>query len=112
MSDRRGGAAGAFLLGVAVGAVLGLLFAPGAGTETRAQLWRGARNLRDLAGEKAGGLKELLESGEGGDDDREARAAREELERRLAEARERRRSRRAARREALGSAEEEDEPVA
>jgi len=99
--SERGSGAGAFLLGLAVGAVLGLLLAPGSGDETRARLGRRLRTLRDLAGERADELKALVAGDDApGDEDAgeegESRTARRELERRLAEARERRRSRRAA----------------
>lgn len=106
--SERGGSAGAFMLGVAVGMALGLLFAPGAGGETRAHVARRLRNLRDLAGDKADELKGLLESG--AEAEAEAGAARRDLERRLVAARERRRSRRVARHgvEVEGG----DEPVA
>ncbi len=52
---RSGGGMGLFLLGVAVGAGLALLYAPQSGEETRADLRRGARKVRrkarDLADE-------------------------------------------------------------
>lgn len=105
-TDEGGGGAGAFLFGLAVGAVLGLLLAPGSGGETRARLGRRLRTLRDLAGDKAGELKALVA---GTDDDvaedaeDEDGSARQELERRLAAARARRRARTATR---------EDEPAA
>ena len=94
MSERGGGSGGAaggfgpFLLGVAVGAVLGFLFAPEPGEDTRRRLSRHVRRLRELAGEKAEELGELLE----GDAEAEpALSAREELARRLEDARRRRR---------------------
>ncbi len=132
MSEEReaGSGFGPFVLGLAMGAVLGLLFAPETGEKTRGKVSRRLRGLRELAAEKASDVRQLLEQGEGeegegeGEGERqEAPTAREELERRLAEARRRRREGRA-----LGSAEgekkgesaapprveagEEDEPVA
>ena len=103
--SERGSGAGAFLLGLAVGAVLGLLLAPGSGDQTRARLGSRLRTLRDLAGDRADELKALVagddetdgdDEGGGGGSEADSRTARRELERRLAEARERRRSRRAA----------------
>ncbi len=47
--ERRGGGVGLFLLGVAVGAGLALLYAPQSGEETRATLRRGARRMRRQA---------------------------------------------------------------
>ena len=50
---RSGGGIGVFLLGVAVGAGIALLYAPASGSETRADLRRSARRaqrkVRDLA---------------------------------------------------------------
>lgn len=113
--ERRGSSIGPFLAGLAIGAGLALLFAPQSGAETRAQLARGARKVRRAAGhaaedladraedtwrsararvearldtvrdglaEKGRQAKGAFESGKGA-----ARAAREELERRLADAR-------------------------
>ena len=99
--NERGSGGGAFLFGVAVGAVLGLLLAPGSGDETRARLGRRLRTLRDLAGERADELKALVAGDDPPEDEAEReegerRSARRELERRLTEARERRRSRKAA----------------
>lgn len=113
MSD-RGGGFGSFLLGIAVGAVVGMLFAPEAGEGTRRKLSRRLRDLKDLADEKADDVRRLLEEGESTDeeepeDDAEPRSTREELERRLAAARRRRRNRPPT---ANDVEEEEDEPVA
>lgn len=127
MSDRQGGTLGPFLLGIAVGAALGALFAPDTGEGTRRQLRRKLRGLRDLAEDKAEELKALV-GGEDDDEDlddedlddeapadeeeavidrpAETRSARAELEHRLAEARRRRRQ--ASR---VRGSEEEDEPV-
>ena len=111
--SERGGAIGPFLLGVAVGAALGALFAPDAGAVTRGQLKRKLRGLRDLAEEKADELSALVA---GDEDDEpadpeaaaEPRSARGELEERLADARRRRRQAKRPR----NPEEEEDEPVA
>ena len=59
MSERESGF-GSFVLGVAAGVVLGLLFAPEPGEDFRGKLGRRLRALRDLAGEKAGELGELV----------------------------------------------------
>jgi gas vesicle protein len=113
--ERRGSSIGPFLAGLAIGAGLALLFAPQSGAETRAQLARGARKVRRAAGnaaedladraedtwrsararvearldavrdtvsEKGRQAKGAFDAGRGA-----ARAAREELERRLADAR-------------------------
>lgn len=119
MSERGGGGTlGPFLLGVAVGAALGALFAPDTGEVTRRQLGKKLRGLKDLAEDKADELKALV-AGAGDDSDAddedddedaveaEPRSARDELEQRLAEARRRRRQASRSR-----DSEEEDEPVA
>ena len=108
--SERGGALGPFLLGVAVGAALGALFAPDSGEVTRGQLKKKLRGLRDLAEEKADELTALVAGDEDADDKPEAaepRSARAELEQRLADARRRRKQSKRAR-----DPEEEDEPVA
>jgi len=51
---------GSFVLGVATGVVLGLLFAPEPGEDFRGKLGRRLKTLRDLAGEKAEELGELV----------------------------------------------------
>ena len=77
MSEREGGAEsggaaggaggpggagfGGFLLGLAVGAAIGFLFAPEAGTGSRRRLAGKLRELRDLAADKAGQLGELVD---------------------------------------------------
>jgi gas vesicle protein len=112
VSERGGGALGPFLLGVAVGAALGALFAPNTGEVTRGRLQKRLRGLRDLAEEKAEEITALVASDEGDEDEEseapaDRRSARDELEERLAEARRRRRSAKRA-----SDPEQEDEPVA
>jgi gas vesicle protein len=102
------------LFGLAFGAVLGLLFAPQSGEETRRSINRRLRRLRALAEEKVDELSERISPAGAGansllDDEWETpraaagggretaprghvSSAREELERRLADARSRRRS--------------------
>ena len=100
-----------FLLGLGLGAALGILFAPQSGEETRRVLSKKARKLKalaedkieeitDSAGKKGRALREAVadaaaDFGDDEDDDefepRPSRA-REELERRLAAARARRRN--------------------
>ena len=112
MSERSSGF-GSFLLGIAVGAVVGFLFAPEAGDDTRRKLGKRLRNLRDVAEEKVDEVRGLLESEEAhddeGDDDAEEEdvSTREQLRRRLDAARRRRR-----REEAPARTEEEEEPLA
>lgn len=111
MSDREGGGGGgfgAFLLGVAVGAVAGFLFAPEAGGDTRRKLGKRLRNLRDVAEEQVDEVRALLEPDEDGEEEEEELSMRERLKRRLDAAR--RRRRRGA--EAAAQVEEEDEPLA
>jgi len=129
--EKRGSTVAPLLWGLAIGAALGLLFAPMSGAELRGEIARRGRRLKELAEDKAEELEEMVA-------DRYARArdkvedtvesarrkakegkqfahdvadagraaaltAREELERRLAEAREARRSPRPS---------SEEEPVA
>ena len=115
MSEREGGTSfGAFLVGLAVGAVVGFLFAPEAGATTRRKVSRKFEDLKTLAAEKAGELGELVAAAR--EDQAAVSTVKEELQRRVLEARRRRHAVRAARREGGGStvaAEgEEDEPVA
>lgn len=82
--DRRsGGGIGLFLLGLAVGAGIALLYAPQSGEETRADFRRGARKIRrkvrDLAEDTSDAAHDLSRSARDA-----AREAREMLERRLA----------------------------
>jgi len=116
MSD-RGSGFGSFLLGIAVGAVVGFLFAPEAGDDTRRKLSKRLRNLRDVAEEKVDEVRGLLESDgdddedsdEGEDEDEEV-STRERLRRRLDAAR--RRRRRGDEAPPAAQVEEEDEPLA
>lgn len=117
--ERDGGSVAPFLWGLAAGAVLGLLFAPMSGRELRSEITTRGRRLKDMAVDKAEELEEMVVEGytrardraqEKFDDARDkvqgtrqyardvvdagrsaAGSAREELERRLAEAREARR---------------------
>ena len=117
--ERGGSGVGPFLVGMAIGAALGLLFAPMSGTELRADIADRGRKLKDLATEKGHELQDMVsdtyerararveEGLEGAKSKvREGRqlasdvadagkaaalTAREELERRLADAREARR---------------------
>ncbi len=111
--EERGSGFRWFIVGAAVGAAIGLLFAPQAGERTRHDLKRRARRLQAQAGEKLEDLSaDLQERGARlkdsvGDlvDDvsdtvregrervtRTAASAREEMERRLGDARSRRRT--------------------
>ena len=111
--SERGSGVGSFLLGVVIGALVGVLFAPARGDVTRRRIGRRVGDLKDLAEEK---YEELTAGAADEDEDEEAEAAeepstREELEGRLREARRRRRVERAARAR-RGQLEEDDEPVA
>lgn len=113
--SERGSGVGPFLLGVVVGALAGVLFAPARGEVTRRRIGRKVGDLKDIAEEKYDALTAGA-AGEDEDEDEEAEApeepsTREELERRLREARRRRRVERAAR-SRRGPLEEDDEPVA
>jgi len=119
MSERSGGGFGAFLFGIALGAVAGFLFAPEGGEGTRRRVGKGLRNLKELAEEKVdevrGLLKEAEEEGEESEEEEEEEpeiATREQLRRRLEAAR-RRRSRATRPTPPVAPAsEEEDEPLA
>jgi gas vesicle protein len=104
---------GPFLLGVVIGALAGVLFAPARGEVTRRRLHRRVNDLKDLAGEKYDELTAELTSGDEDDESEggEEPSTREELEGRLREARRRRRVERAGR-SRRGPLEEDDEPVA
>ncbi len=118
--ERSGGGVGAFLAGALVGAVAALLLAPHSGEETRAHLRGRAQRLREAAEDKLDDLQDVVETGYAKTkahveaslqsarrsiDDRRGeardtldagkaavRTARDELERRLADARSQRRS--------------------
>jgi gas vesicle protein len=62
-SEGNGGMsfAAGFVMGAVIGAALGILFAPKAGRETREDLRRVSRDLRDKASEKASKLRETGE---------------------------------------------------
>src|SRR5207247_8588805 len=79
---------GGFLLGLAVGAAIGFLFAPEAGTGSRRRLAGKLRELRDLAADKAGQLGELVDEARA--DAEAVSAARAEVKRRVLDARRRR----------------------
>ncbi len=109
MSEREGSGFGPFLLGIAVGAVVGFLFAPDTGDDTRRKLGKRLRNLRDAAEEKVDEVRGLLEAEEGEEEEEEEEpSTRERLQRRLDEARRRRRRGE----EAPAQMAEEDEPLA
>src|SRR6185295_14610881 len=59
MSD-NGKVLSALLLGAAAGAVLGILFAPDKGTDTRKKIQGSAENLMDQLSEKINEIKESL----------------------------------------------------
>jgi gas vesicle protein len=91
---RSGGGIGLFLLGVAVGAGLALLYAPQSGDETRQDLRRGARRLKrrarvlaedmqESAEDAVRGTREVVRTTRAAARDA-AREAREALERKLA----------------------------
>lgn len=116
--ERGGSGFGWFVIGAALGAGLALLYAPRSGEETRRELGRRWDDLKDEAEEKLEELSETLQEGkervrtrlerlvdgdrDAGREDGPPPSAREELERRLSEARARRRR----------SDLEEEEPVA
>ena len=112
MSERGGGGGfGAFLFGIALGAVAGFLFAPEGGGDTRKRVRKGLRSLKELAEEKVDEVRGLLDEAEEEEEEEVVEEepeveTREQLRRRLQAAR-RRRSRSAVREN-----EEEDEPLA
>jgi gas vesicle protein len=110
MSERGGSGIVPFLFGVAVGAVLGVFFAPDAGAATRGKVAKGARRVRENAGELVDDLRDLVTSGEEPDvEDEPQLSARETLQQRLLEARRRRRD--GSERAPVGTF-QEDEPAA
>jgi gas vesicle protein len=119
--SERGGGFGAFLFGIVLGAVAGFVFAPTEGGEsTRRKVTKGLRNLKELAEEKVGEVRGLLEeaeeeaeseeSEEEDEDEEPEIATREQLRRRLEAAR--RRRARATRPPVPPVSDEEDEPLA
>ena len=58
--EKNEGGVGAFLIGVAVGAGIALLFAPQSGAATRARIQRTARDARDRAQEYVGDARERV----------------------------------------------------
>lgn len=58
--EKRSGGVSAFLIGLAIGAGLALLFAPASGAETRRRLTRGARRVRRAAGDVAEGVSDAV----------------------------------------------------
>ena len=118
--EKRGSTVVPLLWGLAIGAAIGLLFAPMSGEELRSEISRRGRRMKALAEDKAEELEEMISDRytsarerveEGVDNARRkvkdgkqfahdvadagraaALTAREELERRLAEAREARRA--------------------
>ena len=119
MSERGSSGFGAFLFGIALGAVAGFLFAPEGGESTRRRVGKGLRNLKDLAEEKVDEVRGLLQEAEEEAEETEEEeadepeiATREQLRRRLEAAR-RRRNRAARPTPPVSPAsEEEDEPLA
>ena len=120
MSERSGGGFGAFLFGIVLGAVAGLMFAPTEGGEsTRRKVTKGLRNLKELAEEKVDEVRGLLKEAEEEDEEEEPDeeheepevATREQLRRRLEAARRRRRAAPASP-PAPRESNEEDEPLA
>jgi len=113
VSEREGGTSfDAFLVGLAVGAVVGFLFAPEAGATTRRKVSRKFEDLKTLAAEKAGELGELVAAAR--EDQAAVSTVKQELQRRVLEARRRRHAVRAARGggATVAAEGEEDEPVA
>lgn len=113
--ERESGSLKPILFGALLGVVMGLLFAPQSGEETRRVLKRRLRKVRALAEEKVGELSERIT----GEWDRPAAAreerrddTRSELERRLSEARARRRAPVAEDVDAEVEEDEDEEPVA
>ena len=64
MSERGSSGFGAFLFGIALGAVAGFLFAPEDGEGTRRRVGKGLRNLKELAEEKVEEVRGLLKEAE------------------------------------------------
>jgi len=62
-SNNTGQLIGALLLGAAIGGALGILFAPGKGSETRRKLAGKAEDVTDLFKEKFNSLLEEMKKG-------------------------------------------------
>lgn len=77
--EKESGGVGSFLLGLAVGAGLALLFAPRSGVETRRDIARTARRARDAAAEAVGDVTGRVQDS--------FEAARQRVEEKLDEAR-------------------------
>jgi len=58
--EKQTGSVGAFLVGAAIGAGIALLFAPRSGAETRLELQRGARRVRDRAEDAVEGATDRI----------------------------------------------------
>src|SRR5437667_9450139 len=71
MSERGSSGFGAFLFGIALGAVAGFLFAPEGGEGTRRRVGKGLRNLKELAEEKVDEVRGLLREAEEGEEEAE-----------------------------------------
>ena len=119
MSERSGGGVGSFIFGVALGAALGYLFAPAAGSESRRKLSRRLQGLREELGELLDGDDDGSDAPDAAKEPAPELTAREDLQQRLITAQRRRRGTRAkgggrgAEPAAATEGEEEgDEPVA
>ncbi|MCI0436993.1 MAG: YtxH domain-containing protein [Gemmatimonadetes bacterium] len=104
--ERRSGGVGSFLLGILIGAGLGILFAPRSGEETRGEIRENARRLgkqaedalrqvqgavgdtidgvRQSLGDRVDAARDAFESGR-----RAARETRDDMERRVRDAKDR-----------------------
>lgn len=58
--ERHSGSVGSFLMGIAIGAGVAMLFAPRSGEETRRELGRSARRARRAAHDLAGGVADTV----------------------------------------------------
>jgi gas vesicle protein len=58
--EKKSAGIGTLLLGIAIGAALGVLFAPQSGVETRRGLARSARRVREAAEDAVGDVKETV----------------------------------------------------
>src|SRR5207245_10829274 len=77
MSERGSSGFGAFLFGIALGAVAGFLFAPEGGEGTRRRVGKGLRNLKELAEEKVDEVRGLVKEAEEDEDETEEEEAEE-----------------------------------